>query len=321
MLGPLLARTVITASSLRIFDALKDGPRTTAEISALCGTDVTATDKLLRGLYGSKYLTWRRGRYKLTRMSRHWLLSRSAKSIHSAILHRKIDLRFMDFERYVQTGESRDFHRELESHEWVCYQQGQASQALLIIEEVLNQAPSLTRANRMLDLGGGHGLYSLAFCERYPNLQARVLDLAIPSPGYVAKNYSDSARERVSFEIADVRTACFENASTDFVFIANLMHHLDEPANRRLFQRVADALRPGGFVIALDLARADSVEMSEQVESLMDLYFGAASGGQLWTVSEIQGWQERSGLRPLPPITMRLLPCCKMQGARKPDGE
>jgi hypothetical protein len=30
----------------------------------------------------------------------------------------------------------------------------------------------------LLDLGGGHGLYSVAFCMRYRHLHARVLDLA-----------------------------------------------------------------------------------------------------------------------------------------------
>src|SRR5258706_121818 len=62
-------------------------------------------------------------------MSQRWLVTRSAKSMHFAVLHRAIDLRFMNFDRYVRTGESRDFHKELTQEDWVCYHSGQASQA------------------------------------------------------------------------------------------------------------------------------------------------------------------------------------------------
>ena len=52
-------------------------------------------------------------------------------------------------------------------------------------------------------------------------------------------------------------------------------------------QRVAQALTPGGIVIALDLIRAFSVAESTQIDSLMDRYFGAGSGSNygLWIKS------------------------------------
>lgn len=318
MLGPLLARTVIAASSVGIFDALAERPRTSTEVAAHCGSDVTATGKLLRALCGSKYLKWRGGRFGLTRMAERWLLSQSAKSIHCAILHRNIDLRFMDFEQYVRTGESRDFHRELSQEDWISYHLGQASQARLIVEEVAARAPIPAGASHMLDLGGGHGLYSLALCERCPSLQARVLDLATPLDQGTSTAYPLSVQERVKFEVADIRIALLGTGSADAILIANVIHHFNQPVNLCLFERAAKALRPGGIVMALDLVRANSGDASGQIESLMDLYFGAASGAQLWTVAEVRGWLEQCGLRPLPPISMRLMPGCKIQAARKP---
>jgi len=168
----------------------------------------------------------------------------------------------------------------------------------------------------MLDLGGGHGLYSLALCERYPDLQSRVLDLAIPLQHETSMAYSGAAA-RVHFERADILTAPLCADSADLVLLANVNHHFDESTNRRLFRRIADALRPGGLLIVLDLMRAGSVIESRQIEALLDLYFGAASGAQLWTVEEIQSWQQEAGLQPLPPITLRLLPDCKILSAQK----
>jgi SAM-dependent methyltransferase len=315
-LGPLLARTVLAASFLGVFDLLAHGPRTVEQVAAKCGNHTTATSKLLRALYASGYLKWRNGRYGLTRISKRWLPSRSPESIHFAILHRAIDFRFMDFERYVRTGEARDFHQELGEEEWVRYHRGQASQARLILQEVVHRIPVPAGASKMLDLGG-HGLYSLALCERYPDLHSTVLDLA--TPRLQETSMADSGADaRVRFQKADILTAPLDAESADLVLLANVIHHFDKSANRRLFHRVAGALRPGGFLVVVDLMRAGSISESHQIEALMDLYFGAASGSQLWTVTEIQSWQQKAGLQSLSPVELRLLADCKIQSARKP---
>ncbi len=316
VLGPLLARTVMAASCLGVFDLLALGPRTVEQVAGQIGNQIGPTSKLLRALRASGYLKWRSGRYGLTRMSKLWLLSKSAKSIHSAILHRTIDFRFMDFERYVRTGEPLDFHRGLDEDEWARYHRGQASQALLILPEVVKRLPVPDGASKMLDLGGGHGLYSLELCERYPALHSRVLDLATPLQHETSMAYPGSD-SRVHFERADILTAPLGADSADLILLANVCHHFDESTNRRLFRRVADALRPGGVLIVLDLMRTDSATESTQIEALLDLYFGAASGAQLWTIEEIQRWQQEAGLQTLSPVTLRLLPDCKIQSAKK----
>ena len=317
-LGPLLAMTVLAASSLGIFDLLADGPKTSEQIAGECGNHVIAISKLLRALYASGYLKWSDGRYGLTRMSERWLLSRSAKSIHFAVLHRAIDFRFMDFERYVRTGEARKFHQELNDEDWIQYHRGQASQAKLILQEVVSRIPVPKGASKMLDLGGGHGLYSLSLCERYPNLHSRVLDLAIPLQDESAMAHS--AGSRVRFQKADILIEPLEAESADLILLANVTHHFDASTNRQLFRRAADALRPGGFLVVLDLMRGDSVTESQQIEALMDLYFGAASGAQLWTPTEIQTWQHEAGLQPRSPVALHLLPDCRIQSAQKPSG-
>lgn len=315
-LGPLLANTILAASSLGIFDILAHAPSTVEQVAGKSGVHIVPTSKLLRALYASGYLTWRNERYGLTRMAKRWLPSRSPKSVHFAILHRAVDFRFMDFEQYVRTGQSRDFHRELHEAEWVRYQRGQASQARLILQEVVHRIPAPPCASNMLDLGGGHGLFSLALCERYPDLHSTVIDLATPLPPETPV-VGLGANARVRLQKADILTAPLDAESIDLVLLANVIHHFDESTNRRLFGRLASVLRPGGLLVVLDVMRARSVSESNQIEALMDLYFGAASGGQLWTVTEIQTWQQEAGLRSLSPVRLRLLPDCKIQSARK----
>lgn len=180
MLGPLVANAVIAASSVHLFDALESGERTSAEVAAHCGTDRVATERLMRALYVSNYLKWNNGLYRLTRRARRWLLNSSKNSLHFAILHRSIDFRFFDFESYVRRGAARDFHQELNSKEWTGYHRGQAVQAKLLADELVRKVRLSPSATKMLDLGGGHGVYSLAFCTRIRAYDLESLILPLP---------------------------------------------------------------------------------------------------------------------------------------------
>ena len=52
----LLARTIMTAASVGIFQALDSQPLTADEIAKRCETDPQATKRLIRALFGCKYL-------------------------------------------------------------------------------------------------------------------------------------------------------------------------------------------------------------------------------------------------------------------------
>lgn len=319
LVGLLLAKTIIAATTIGIFDALETEPLTATEIAERCGTEAKATEKLVRALFACKYLKFEGDRFKLARVSRRWLPRKAFRSLHSAILHRSLDLRFMNFEEYVRHGKPQEFHSVLSQEEWRIYHQGQADHAGLMIEEVIETIPLPAQATDLLDLGGGHGLYSVAFCRRYPNLRARVMDLATTIGELEAKRASDRAYNRVQFQVGDIRTVSLPPDSTDVILLANVLHHFDCLTNCSLLQRVGMALRSGGIVIVIDAFRPSSLQQTGQLEGLLDLYFGAASGVGLWTLEDIQEWSRKAGLETLPPSTLRRMPICRMQVARKAD--
>jgi hypothetical protein len=102
--------------------------------------------------------------------------------------------------------------------------------------------------------------------------------------------------------------------------LANVAHHFNEPINRQLMQTAANALRDGGALIVIDAVRPLSVPRVSQLEGLLDLYFGATSGAGLWTIEDIRQWIASAGLQLSPAKTMRRMPCCKMQIAKKSPG-
>src|SRR5688572_28762787 len=73
--GIMLARTVMAATKLNVFESLADGPATAAEVAQRCGTHPGATEKLLVALVGVGCVQVRSGRYRLRRSARSWLLA------------------------------------------------------------------------------------------------------------------------------------------------------------------------------------------------------------------------------------------------------
>lgn len=313
----LLAKTVIAATAIGVFDVLETEPLKARDVAERCGTDPEATEKLLRALFACKYLNHAQDRFALARVSRRWLSRKASKSLHSAILHRSLDLRFMDFENYVRNGNSGEFHADLSPDDWRTYHKGQADHAAQVIGEVIERVSLPSQARDLLDLGGGHGLYSIAFCSRYPNLQAVVLDLDTTVGEREAQRVPSGVSGRVQFKVGDIRTVRLVPNSTDAILLANVAHHFDDTINRELMQRVARALRPAGIVIVVDAIRPPSLRQTGQLEGLLDLYFGAASGVGLRTIEEIQKWMRQAGLDLAPPKTLRRMPICKIQVARK----
>src|SRR5215212_1500196 len=87
----LLARTIIAATKLGIFESLAAQPRSAVEVAALCDTNAAATNKLLDALVNSGYLRHTNGYYRLAHTSRTWLLQTSPVSLCDAILFADVE--------------------------------------------------------------------------------------------------------------------------------------------------------------------------------------------------------------------------------------
>src|SRR3984893_3963387 len=73
LMALLLAKTVIAATALGIFDALEAEPLTSSEIAEILGSDPKATEQMARALFGCRYLKYKENRFALAPISRRWL--------------------------------------------------------------------------------------------------------------------------------------------------------------------------------------------------------------------------------------------------------
>lgn len=322
----ILARAVIEGARAGVFEALAAAPLTAADVAARCALDKAATGRLLGALTATGYLDMRGtgdgARFSLTAMSRKWMLPESPRSLHDQILFTVYEDEwigrmgdFLRTGREVSGGGHGGAARDAEF--WRLYQRAMRAIAAGAAGEVGQRTFVPRGARAMLDIGGSHGLYSVAICRRHPALSATILDLpeaiAHAAPLLAAEGLGD----RVTHLPGDVLATDLGTDRYDLVFLSNVVHHFDAATNRALFARIARALRPGGAVIVQELIRPETYERAGQMGALLDLFFALTSEAGTWSLSEIASWGHAAGLSPRKPMFLRTIPGSAQQGAVK----
>ena len=318
LIALLLARSIMAGTKTGVFDALAEGPLSAAEVAKRCGTEVRATGKLLFCLAGIGYLRVSDGKYSLKAVARKWVISTAARSFKDQVLMRYLDLKLMGHaEEFLQTGEPVQFHDWLSDEEWAVYQKGQRSVALYSAPEVASRSPVPANPRAMLDIGGAHGYYSVAFCRRHRSLRSTILDL----PGAASQSAPLVAQEdvgdRITYRAGNALSDELGEGQYDLVFAANVVHHFTESENRNLMKRIARALRPGGFCVILEIIRPTTTREAGQVGALLDFYFAITSSSGTWSFAEMASWQQDADLVVQRPIRLRMSPGYGLQAGRK----
>lgn len=149
-------------------------------------------------------------------------------------------------------------------------------------------------ARRLLDAGGGAGAYAAAALRACPELRVALVDR--PSVLALAQEHLAPWTPRVRFLAADLLRDPLPRGQ-DVALLANVLHLYDPQDARRLVQRCAGALRPGGRLLVKDLTLA--ADRSGPLESLyfalnMALY---TEGGDVHDAARIVDWLAAAGLR------------------------
>jgi SAM-dependent methyltransferase len=305
----MLARTVMAATRLDIFESLADRPLTADEVAQRCGTHPRATEKLLNALVGVGCLQARGGHYSLRRSARSWVLAEGKNSFRDQNLLHYLEWRWWEHcEEYVRTGQPLRVHQNMTAEEWGVYQRGMRSGIELPAQWVARRLRLSRTAQQMLDIGGGHGYFSVAICRRYPQLRATILDLPEAIEHAAPLLAKERMGDRIVHRAGNALTEDLGVSQYDLVFMAALVHHFDDRTNRQLMQTIGRALRPSGLVAIWEPVRQDASGKIHQIGALFDLFFGLFSESGTWSAAEIAAWFRDAGLevqRPRSPWMMK----------------
>ena len=295
-----LSGILVAAVRSGVTARLAQNPATAAELAADLDLDPLPTRLLLDCLRSSGHVTARAGRYQLSRRSRRWLDPASGLSVAEYVAGTA------DYWTWwAELDEVTRGRRPAGSHGappddpyWERYIRGQRELARLSAAEVARKLRLPSGARQLLDIGGGHGLYSTALCRRHPGLTATVLDL--PGSAAVGREIVAAAgmADRVRFRDGDATAGDLGGGDSDSRYDAvlcfNLVHHLAPDQIPALFGKAREALAPGGTLAVMD-AFADPARRASAAANFLGLFVYLSSGSQVHTPAQLRGWLREAG--------------------------
>ena len=171
---------------------------------------------------------------------------------------------------------------------------------------------------RVLDVGAGAALWSLAFAARARNCQVTAGDL--PTVLSVTREAVAAAGRNAQYryQSGDLFEVVWCRAAYDLVIAGNICHLFDEAANRRLLQRLVDALRPGGRVAILDVLPSEHLDGPRPVVLYALGLLLRTARARVYPFSAYVGWLRDAGFQSVERIDVAAISPISLILARRP---
>jgi SAM-dependent methyltransferase len=149
---------------------------------------------------------------------------------------------------------------------------------------------------RLLDIGGGTGSWTIPVVERYPQLEATVLDLPAVVPMAREQIAEANLGSRVAVEVGDAMVGELPKGY-DVFLVANLIHYWTPQDNHALLERVRRAADAGSRLLLADFW-TNATHTEPLHAALMAGEFAAhLRDGDVYSVDEIRDWLPQTGWR------------------------
>ncbi len=289
------SRVLLTAVELDVFTVVGSGA-TAEQVAATLRTDARATEMLLNALVSLGVLEKRDGTFRNAPDTARYLVSGAPEDQRLALMHTvNLWTRWSTLTECVRTGTVAD-ERPMgdRGRDWtepfIAAMHANASERAAAVV----QAVGTEGVERMLDIGGGSGAYSIAFAKASPTLRSEILDLATVVP--IARCYAAEAgvADRVKARSGDLREGSF-GSGHDLVFISAICHMLAPEENRDLLAKSFTALRPGGRIVIQDfILDPDRTSPRQAALFALNMLVGTRQGNT-YTQDEYAAWLSQAG--------------------------
>ncbi|MFF1905124.1 class I SAM-dependent methyltransferase [Kitasatospora sp. NPDC058218] len=293
------SQVLIAAVELSVFDALADGPLSAEEVAERCAVPADSALRLLDAATALRLLTrGADGGYGNSRTAERLLTTGSPES-----LVRWVRVMGRWYQPWGRLGQALELGRAVEDRsERLTDDPAYVEDFILGMHEYNSRtAEAVARAlpaedaRRLIDVGGGAGSYSIAFCRVWEGLRAEVVDLA-PVVELAGKVIGEAGlADRITARTGDYYQDAF-GTDADVVLLSNVLHQ-ESPENcLSILGRSAAALRPGGRVLVhghfLEESRTAPVFTTLHNLSALALW----SGGRSYTTDEMAELMTAAGL-------------------------
>jgi len=277
------------AADLDVFTALADSPATAEVVAARIDADVRATAVLLDALAALGLLIKRDDHFQVPTDVAELLAENSPANILPGIRHQANCLR-----RWAQLGKVVRTGRPAERTPSVRGEQGDCESFIGAMDNFSQTVAPLVvgrlmpvRFERLLDIGGASGTWTIAFLLAVPDATAVLFDLPEVVPLARERLIHAGLADRVTLVAGDYNTDPMPGGA-DLAWLSAIAHQNSREQNRILYGKIHAALAPLGALVIRDVVM-DASRVEPPAGALFAVnMLTATEGGGTFTFDEFR---------------------------------
>lgn len=300
-------QALVAAMELNLFEQIRDGPVTVEALADQTGASKEGLNILVRTLVPLGYLEQDGDTYRLTKAARRSLPQNEVDAMGTFL---KTQARKgLDSTRAVRDAPEDGVIG------WETVQSGEVGrgyQAMMrwlasdLVDEIVEKVSLPDEANRMIDIGGSHGLYTVGFCDEQDGLEGRIIDWPI---GLEAAEQTLADRPEMADRIELIERD-FEQedlpGGNDFAFLGQIVHGLTPEGNQELFEKLGEATTDIGTVAILDQVAdppssgwlpfdPSQSSFADGIAALLGFGLFVFTGGRSYAYDDLASWLASAG--------------------------
>jgi SAM-dependent methyltransferase len=294
--GFMAAKHLFAANELGLFEALADGPATLDALAARTGLTRRAARISADAMVALGLLEIQDGTYRNGTAAARFLAGPGPDDLRPF-------LRFWDkisYPAWTRLAEALASGPPREIFELDDELQQVASAGIEAIlagpAAALPQLFDFRPHQRLLDIGGGTGSWSIAIAQHHQHITGAVLEL--PTAVELARSRVAAAGlgQRITVITGDAMAGELPTGY-DVFLLANLMHYWSADQNQELLQRVRGVAQPGSALLLADFWTNRAHTEPLQAALMAGEFATHIRTGDVYSVEEVRGWLDRTGWR------------------------
>jgi len=300
------SRILLTAFELGVFDALADGAKDSTSIAVQLQTDERATDRLLNALCVLGLVKKTENLFSNSVAAEKHLVA-DKEGFMAGLGHMN---NLWDSWSELTGSIIRDNKSIKKSKEKKESQRSKSFIGAMHTRAKISAPPivaqiDLTGVKKVLDVGGGSGIFSMQFVKSGKDLKATIFDL--PHVVELSRQYvvATGLASSIDFLRGDYNKTDSFGSGYDLAFLCAVIHINSPAQNISLIQKCYKALNPGGRIVIQDFIMDDDrLNPGHGAMFAINMLVNTPSGDS-YTETEITQWLTQAGfghIRKLDPI-------------------
>ena len=269
-----LPKVINAALEVQLFEILSKKTASLDEIVLQAGTKKSVTESVLRVLVKIGLMIEENGSFKLTDLSRDYLVQASDANQLTAVQKVNGSSGPYDNLSAALKGEAPEFDGKMWTSKQasVNMEQGMKAGGLQSVVSFVKTIPEFDSCTKMCDFAGNVGYFSYAFLQNNPHLESHVYDLPEVCANARELKQNEKDFNRVTYHDFDMKKGDSFGDGYDLFFTSHFLYELGAKGElTRFFKKVNKAMKPGGILISNHMCHKATDKETQITLALVEL--------------------------------------------------